>query len=430
MKRIETKYLIIGNSTASVSCVEAIRSMDKQGAITLIASEKEHTYSKPLITYLLKGLISPERMYYRPNDFYKTNRINAILGSEIKGIDVSSSNAKTATGEEIIFERLLIATGGAPVLPQVPGIESEGVFTFFTWKDAENVKKYIQRRKINHAVVVGGGLIGLKTLEALLDLGIKTDLVEKAPHVLGAILDETAAEMVHKRLADANVGIYCRTSVQEILTINELTSGIRLENDREIDCEMVVFAIGVKPNTRLLTESGIKIDKGIIVNSRMQTNFPNIYAAGDVTQSYDLTTGTNRNIALFPSAYKQGRIAGINMAGGDVEYPGGIVMNSISICGLPVISVGNVLPDGEESEIFSKLDMKNSIYKKVVLKKDKITGALFVNQVDRVGIYTGIIKSGINVAEIKEMLLTEGFGLLTLPKEYRKYVVSGVGIEI
>jgi NAD(P)H-nitrite reductase large subunit len=118
------------------------------------------------------------------------------------------------------------------------------------------------------------------------------------------------------------------------------------------------------------------------------------------------------------------------MAGGDVEYPGGIVMNSISICGLPVISVGNVLPDGEESEIFSKLDMKNSIYKKVVLKKDKITGALFVNQVDRVGIYTGIIKSGINVAEIKEMLLTEGFGLLTLPKEYRKYVVSGVGIEI
>jgi NAD(P)H-nitrite reductase large subunit len=404
--------------------------MDKQGAITLIASEKEHTYSKPLITYLLKGLISPERMYYRPNDFYKTNRINAILGSEIKGIDVSSSNAKTATGEEIIFERLLIATGGAPVLPQVPGIESEGVFTFFTWKDAENVKKYIQRRKINHAVVVGGGLIGLKTLEALLDLGIKTDLVEKAPHVLGAILDETAAEMVHKRLADANVGIYCRTSVQEILTINELTSGIRLENDREIDCEMVVFAIGVKPNTRLLTESGIKIDKGIIVNSRMQTNFPNIYAAGDVTQSYDLTTGTNRNIALFPSAYKQGRIAGINMAGGDVEYPGGIVMNSISICGLPVISVGNVLPDGEESEIFSKLDMKNSIYKKVVLKKDKITGALFVNQVDRVGIYTGIIKSGINVAEIKEMLLTEGFGLLTLPKEYRKYVVSGVGIEI
>ncbi|MBN1901293.1 NAD(P)/FAD-dependent oxidoreductase [Candidatus Sumerlaeota bacterium] len=430
MKKIETKYLILGNSTAAISCVESIRSLDKEGSVSMVAAEKERAYSKPLISYLLCGSITPKQMYYRPRDFYENNRINALLGSEAMKIDAAHYMVTTATGEEITFERLLIATGGRPILPDIPGIRSEGVFTFFTWKDAENVRKFIQRRKVNHAVVVGGGLIGVKTLEALLKLGVKTDVVEKAPRILATILDDEAGRIVDKRLADDGVEIHCGTTVSKILAVDDLTYGVRLDNNREIECEMVVFAIGVRPDTRLAEEAGIKTGKGIIVSNRMETSFPGIYAAGDVTQSYDLTTGVARNIALFPSAYRQGKVAGINMAGGNMEYPGGIVMNSVSVCGLPIISVGDIQGEGMDTEIYSRLDEKSSIYKKVLVKNDRITGVLFVNQVDRVGIYTGMIKSGINVSEIRDMLLTEEFGVLTLPKEYRKYVISGVGIEI
>lgn len=184
------------------------------------------------------------------------------------------------------------------------------------------------------------------------------------------------------------------------------------------------------PETRLVAGTPIEVDRGILVDEHMRTSVPEIYAAGDVVQATDLLRGEKRCLAIFPNAYRQGLIAGINMAGGEGIYPGGMAMNSVDICGLPTISVGLTCPQGEGYEVLSDLDEEAAIYKKVILQGDKIVGAIFVGAIDRSGIITGLIREKSSVASCKDLLLSEEFGLISLPKEYRKHIVSGLGIEV
>lgn len=430
MSKINTRYLIIGNSTAAIACVEGIRSMDSEGEITLVSDEKEHTYSRPLISYLLAGDIEKDRMYYRPDDFYEVNKILALLGTKVVKIKPGSNTVFTDDGNEIHFEKCLIATGGKPFVPPVENSDAEGVFTFLSWEDADAVKSHIEKNQVKQAVVVGAGLIGMKTVEALLALGLKVHVVELAGFALSTMLDETAARFVHERLEERGVELHFNTTVSKIDLRKDSVCGVKLENDTKIPCEMLIFAIGVRPNIALVKDAGINTDRGIIVDESMQTNHPDIYAAGDVTQGYDVLLGEKRPIAIFPNAYRQGKTAGINMAGGDAVYTGGMSMNSVSVCGLPTISVGIINPDDDESEEIVRLDREQKTYKKIILRDDRVIGAVFVNDVDRSGIITGLIKSEVDISGIRDVLLTDGFGLLMLPREYRKYVVSGVGIEV
>jgi len=430
MSKIETKYLIIGNSTAAIAGVEGIRSLDEEGDITLISAEPEHTYSRPLIPYLLSGEIDEKRMFYRPANFYEKNRVRAILGCEVARVEDDKKFVYTAKDDAVYFEKLLIATGGATILPNVPDITSEGVFTFLTWQDSVRIKKFIQNKKVRKAVVVGAGLIGIKTMEALLALHVKVDVVELAKYALSAMLDEHAAALVHKKLAREGVTLHCNTTVLEVLSRYDVVSGVRLANGDSIDCDILIFAIGVLPNIAIVKDTAIRTDKGILVDDRMQTSVPDIYAAGDASQGYDFLLNVNRPIAIFPNAYQQGRVAGINMAGGDQAFAGGMAMNSLRVCDLPIISVGVIQPDGASCEVLSRMDETRSVYKKVVLKDNRIIGALFVNEVDRAGIYTGLIRYRLDVSEIHDQLMADNFGLITLPMDYRKYVVSGMGIEI
>lgn len=430
MSRIETKYLIIGNSTAAVACIEGIRIEDEIGDITLISAEPEHTYSRPLISYLLGGEIQERQMYYRPTDFYEKNNVRPILGNSVTRIAESKKIIYTEKGEQIHFEKLLIATGGAPIVPDIPGVKSEGVFSFLTWQDSIRIKKYIQNRKAHKAIVVGAGLIGVKAMEALLALHLKVDVIELAEHALSTMLDESGAELVHQKMESEGVALHCGTTVSEVQTQYDVVSGVRLSNGLRLDCDLVIFAIGVRPNIAMIKDTSIRAERGILVDERMRTNIPDIFAAGDVAQGFDFLLGERRPLAIFPNAYQQGRIAGINMAGGEQTFTGGMAMNSVSVCGLPVISVGYIHPPDDTCEVLSKRDPLKSTYKKVILKDNQIIGAIFINEIDRAGIYTGLIRSKLDISEIRDLLMTNGFGLITLPRHYRKHVVSGMGIEI
>lgn len=429
--KTETKYLIVGNSVAAIAAVTGIREVDEDGAITLVAREPQHTYSRPLITYLLGGKLGPERMHYRPLDWYEQMGVQARLGVEVTHVDPEAHTVVTADGDEIAYERLLIAVGGRPIVPaDVQGVDAEGVFTFTTWADADALKAFIHEQSIDSAVVVGGGLIGLKSVEALLALGIRTTVVELADRMLSATFDQTASRLAQQRLAGAGVEVRCRTTVSSVIKRGGQVAGVRLSDGSEVESGLVIFAIGVLPETGIVEGTTIEVDRGIVVDDRMRTSAEGVFAAGDVAQARELLCGEKRCIAIFPNAYRQGATAGRNMAGGADSFAGGLVMNAVTVVDLPTISVGVTQALDDSYEELVDLDEAELRYRKIVLRGDRIVGAVFVGEIDRAGIITGLIRERIDVSGIREMLLTEDFGLISLPIEYRKHVVSGQGIEV
>ncbi|HUS80394.1 MAG TPA: FAD-dependent oxidoreductase, partial [Armatimonadota bacterium] len=338
---------------------------------------------------------------------------------------------ETLIGDRVHFDRLLIATGGRPIVPtDVGGADLQGVFTFTTLDDARSIKQYIVANEVKSALVVGGGLIGLKSVEALMALGLRITVVELADRMLSSTFDRTASSLLQKKLHAAGVEVLCDNTVSRVKGDDGRVAGAILRDGREVDCGLVVFAIGVLPDTAIVEGTDIEVDRGILVDNHMQTSVEGIYAAGDVAQAEELLCGEQRCIAIFPNAYRQGLVAGANMAGAEAEWDGGLVMNSVAVCEMPTVSVGITSGLDEGYEVLETLDEDSYEYRKIVMRGDYIVGAIFVGQVDRSGIITGLIRGRVNISSFKDRLLADDFGLISLPTEYRKHVVSGHGIEV
>jgi NAD(P)H-nitrite reductase large subunit len=352
------------------------------------------------------------------------------LGLEATRIDTDERVVETADGRAIGFDKLLIAVGGRPIVPaNVVGADADGVFTFTSWDDARHIQRYIDENNVDKAVVVGGGLIGLKSVEALVGLGIQVTVLELADRILSVTFDQVASDMARRSLEGVGVDVHCGTTVKEIKQQEGKASGVVLRDGTDMPCSMVIFAVGVVPNTALVADTGIDVERGILVDDHMRTSVDGIYAAGDVAEAAELLSGVRRPIPIFPNAYRHGAIAGSNMAGAERRYEGGLAMNAVDICGLPTVSVGRTVAE-ENDEVLSTCDQDASLYKKIVLRNEKIVGAIFVGQIDRAGIITGLIKNAISVTDFKDALLTQDFGLISLPADYRKHVVSGSRVEI
>ncbi|MFP4176314.1 MAG: NAD(P)/FAD-dependent oxidoreductase [Candidatus Brocadiia bacterium] len=427
-----TEYLIIGNSTAAVGAVESIRGVDTDRDITVLSREPEHTYSRPLISYLLAERVDEDGMYYRPSDFYEQYTVTPLLNTTAVNLDVQNRVVESDREGRLRYGKLLLATGGKPILPpDVDGIDSEGVFTFTTWQDARDIKTYITRHDITDAIVVGGGLIGLKSMEALVQLGLQTTVVELAGRVLGSTFDATASTIAREAMERAGVDVRCNTTVDSITCRDGRVDGAVLTDGEALDCGLIIFAIGVTPNTTLVQDSPVDTDRGILVDERMRTSAPHVYAAGDVAQARALLSDEKLNIPIFPNAYRQGATAGAAMAGDNPSYEGTMAMNSVDIFGLPTISVGITAPENEEKfEILSECDRSEPSYRKIVLRDNRIVGAIFIGQVDRAGIFTGLARGRVDVSQFKDRLLTDDFGLISLPQDYRNRVISGHPLEV
>ena len=421
-------YTIIGNSAAAIGAVEAIRGHDRRGEIVVVSKEPYRVYSRPLITYLLAGQIAEDRMFYREKDFYRRRKIQTFLENEVEAIQPEQCRLLLNGGETLNFEKLLIAVGGSPIVPQVEGVHMKGVFAFMTWNDAKEMRRYMEEYPVESVVVIGGGLIGLKAAEAFMTLGLQVTVVELMDRVLSVTLDKRASEIVERQLKSRGIRLIADNTVEKILGNHNRAEGVILKDQRDINCQMVVFGIGVLPNIHLVKDTSICFNKGIQVDEHMETNVSGIYAAGDVVEIPDMLLETVRPIAIWPNAYKQGWIAGSNMAGIPKRYGGSFAMNSIDICGIPTISVGMTQASENGFEVLQQLDRKKEAYRKIILRDGVIVGAIFVGEIDRAGIYTGLIREKIDVSGFKDILLREDFGLISLPKEYRKHLVRGEGI--
>jgi len=411
-------YVIIGNSAGGIGACEAIREVDRDGFISIISDEPYPAYSRPLISEFLAGERTLEGMLYRPPEFYQQNAVQAMLGRKVAGIDFPGTRLLLDGGESLPWGKLLLATGGTPIVPAIAGKEKEGVFTFTTLDDARRMEPYLEGKP--RVVVIGGGLIGFSLASALVKRGVGVVMVELQDRVLGAILDEPASRLVEAVLKGAGVELITGQTVKEITgrTGDEgRVGGVVMQDGRQLSCGMVVVAIGVSPRTELVKNSPVKLNRGIVVDRHMATSQANVYACGDVAEAHDFVYGVCRLSPIWPNAYLGGRIAGYNMAGKQTEYPGGTAANSLKYFGYPLVSAGMVNPQDGCEVLVSRGE---KVYRKVVLKDDRIVGLVFAGDIQQSGLAFGLMRDGVNVRLFKDALVREDFGLTLLPQGLRR----------
>lgn len=420
-------YVIIGNSVAAVGAIRGIRKVDAHGHITVLSRENHAAYGRPLISYLLGGTVTEKRMPYLPADFYQKHQVNLLLGAEVVAVDAGKSRVSLASGETIPYDRLLIATGGDPFVPPIEGMAGkEKVFTFTTWDDAAKLKGLAN--DINRVVVIGGGLIGLKAAEGLYQLDKQVTIVELADRILSAAFDRTAGRIVAKKMKANGIEVVTEDTVVRIEGEGSEITGVTLKSGDFIPCDTVIVAIGVRPAAGFLKGSGVEVNRGVVVGDTMETSVPGIYSAGDVAEARDFFSGTKNPMPIWPDAYIQGDVAGISMAGGEKGYQGGLAMNSIELFKVPTISMGITNPEpGERYEVHTFQDLERYQYRKIVLEDGILVGVVMVSNVDRAGIFAGLIRDKVAVAPFKEHLLAPDFGFVHLTKEIRSSLFAPQG---
>lgn len=407
------RYVIIGNSTAAVGGVEGIRKVDPNGSITLIASEPHHTYSRPLISYLLLGRTDENRMKYRPDSFYRVNNVDTRLGVTVTKIDPKQKHVEISSGEQIPYDRLLIATGSRPFVPPMEGLSTvKNRFSFMTLDDARALDRVLTPQ--SRVLIVGAGLIGLKCAEGILHRVAKVQVVDLAPRILPSILDETGSAMVQEFLEKQGVSILTGTTVERFDGNHAtLTSG------DTCDFDVLVVAVGVRANTELAKEAGALVGRGIQVDSEGRTSLPDVFAAGDCTETSDLSSGTTHVMAILPNAYLQGEAAGQAMAGHHAPFDNAIPMNAIGFFHLHMVTAGSY--DGQEL-----VWQEKASYKKLVIRDGKLVGFILIGDVARAGIYTSLIRQQTPLSELDFDKLKEHPQLLAFGPKTRAEKLGGV----
>jgi len=409
---MQTRYLIIGNSAGGIGAAESIRQVDKEGTLTIVSEEPYPAYSRPLISKYLAGERTLEEILFRPLDFYDQNNIIFLPGKKVSHLELDHQTAQLEDGEQIAWEKLLLAVGGKPIFPRMKGSSKRGVFTFTTLDDAKAVDRFLDSRR--KAVVIGGGLIGISVTEALVKRGVDVIVVEMKERILNTILDQQASLMAEEILKQASVEIIAGHTVVKI-SGRKAVKEVILDNGAAIPCDLVVVAIGVLPRPELALDAKLEINRGIVVDHHMATNHPDVYACGDVAEAYDFVYGENRLTPIWPNAYVGGRIAGLNMAGVTAEYPGGTAMNSLNYFGIDIASAGMpIAPNDDGYETISK--QEGNIYQKVILKDALIMGMIFVGNIEKSGIIFGLMRDRVNVESFKQSLLADDFGLAFFPR--------------
>ncbi len=414
-EKIKTKYLIIGNSAGGVGGASGIREVDGEGKLVMVSQEAYPAYSRPLIAEHLASGCSLERMLYCAPDFYEKNKIETIYRSQAKKLDVQRQTVALSDGTKISWEKLLLSVGGLPIVPKTPGMELKGVFTFMTLDDAKNISSYLNGYR-GRVVVIGGGLIGMSVSEALRQRGVQVTVVELKDYILNTILDAEAGALAAKAVTKAGVGLITGHTVAEINGDGDgEVVGVTLDDKSYIPCRVVIMAIGVRPNLPLTAGTGMKVNRGILVNRHMETSISGIYACGDCAEAYDFVAQDGRLTPIWLNAHIGGRVAGRNMAGAVTDYAGGTVMNSLEYFGLEMVSAGLPAPPDSSYEVLKGADA--SVYRKLILKDGRIMGMIFAGNIEKTGVVFSLMRDRVDVSGFKQLLVTEVLNIAALPKE-------------
>ena len=401
-------YVIIGNSTAAVACVEGIRATDGDGTITIISDEKHHCYGRPTISYCLMGATSRENMKYRPDDFYVKNKVDLLLGEKAVKIDADGKKVVLASGKSVAYDKLLVATGSRPFVPPMEGLDSvKCAYSFMTYDDMDALDKVLSPKK--KVLVIGAGLIGLKCVEGILKRVGSVTVVDLADRILPSILDAEGASVIQRQLEAEGVRFILNNCAARF----EGKMAVLKNSGLQIAFDILVIAVGVRPNTELVREAGGEVNRGIVVDTGMRTALKDSYSAGDCAEGLDSSTGTKRILALLPNAYFQGKVAGINMAGGNAEQTNAIPMNAIGFFGSHILTAGVY-----EGQCISHIE--GDKYKKLFVRDGKLCGFILINDFLRAGIYTQLVRDKVDLGSVDFELLKNAPQLLAYPVAARK----------
>ncbi len=410
------RYIIIGGSAAAISAVESIRSLDKDSQIDLFSDEETPLFSRVLLPYYVAEELSKPLLNFRTADFFEENRITAHMGVKVTKLNAAAKTIKAADGKEYAFDKLLLATGGKAIVPPIPGVDKEGISTLKTMADAEK----IYNMKGKRAVVIGAGSIGVEACISLTRRGIKATLLEQLGQVMPTVFDPEGAAIVQQRIEDLGIDVITGEKALKF-TGDKRVKGVVTDN-RELPCDMVVLSVGVRPSTELAVQAGIALGdlKGVRVDENMMTSIPDIYAAGDVAETYDIARGGSSLNAIWPCAFEQGSLAGLNMAGKKTAYPGSYRRNSIgNFIGIPAISMGVTRPDScaiqSDEDEFREIRVRTKEnYKKLILKNGKVVGAILVGQTQKAGLMSILLRKQVYVADAIPVLMSDRLSFMDL----------------
>jgi NAD(P)H-nitrite reductase large subunit len=393
-------YVIVGNSAGGLAAAREIRRTDGSGSMLMISEEPYAAYSRPLIAKHVSEGKGIEAMQLATRESYESQGIELRLSTRAARIDASAKLIEMENGEAVSWQRLLLATGGAPVVPPIPGRERTGVHTFTTFGDAKALAARLS--DVRHAVIVGGGFIGLSAADALRTRGIGVTVVEMQPRLLSAMLDMAASYLAEEAATTAGVRVL---TGRRVVSINgdhpqsTAVSSVTIDDGTRVQCEMVILAVGVRPRTEVATGVAT-IDRGILVDESMQTSAPDIFACGDACQTYDFARDREAVLAVWPNAVAGGAVAGASMAGHLRKYEGGTTLNALPYFGLSVGSAGIVDHDPTLHEIV--VASGRGYYRKVVLQDSVIVGMVFAGDTSKCGLIYNLMKRRVKIGEWRD----------------------------
>lgn len=419
------KYVIIGASAAGLAAAEAIRKADTQGTITVLTEEAYMPYSRPSISYYLKGKVKESDMALRKPNFYREKKIDIVKNTKATAIDTKKKVVK-AGRKSYPYDKLCLCTGSKPFVPPMENVKGKtNALTFLDLKAVKDVKAIANEK--TRAVVIGAGLIGMKAAEGLVKICKSVDVVELSPRVLPSILDAKSAKQVKKHLENNGIRFHLENTVVRAASKGKQITAVTLKNGKKLPCDLLILAVGVRPQTELAEKAGLAVDRGIITDTEtMQTSDPDIYAAGDCCVSVDMLDGSKKIIALWPNAVQQGNVAGAQMAGADITVGGTYSVNAIDFFGLRICTCGLINAQGEQYS--DKIIQHGDSYKRLVFEGDKLVGYVLINSSVNAGLYTNLISNQISFDTLQGDIMDDP-SIFMFDKETRITKLRG-GIQI
>lgn len=437
-----TRYVIVGGSAAGMAAAQAIRELDAAGRVVVLSAEQDPPYFRPMIPFLIDGKKSPEEMALLGQGPYTAEGIEVHLGAVVTAVDPLAHTVVVNGSEPLSYDRLLIATGSRPTIPSsIEGVDTPGVFALRTLADARAVAE--RARETTQVVLAGGGMLNLKTAFALLERGLEVTMVVTSPEILSQIMEPDGAALIRDALLRAGLKVLTGRSVVKVIghrsSVGSRGSGIEsresephsslgsvpspqpsvpgvqavlLDTGETLPCQMLCIGKGVVPNVEFLAGSGIRVDRGVVVDSRTATSAPDVYAAGDVAVTFDPITGAPMITALWTNAVEMGRCAGRNMAGLRTAYGGTFgILNATQVAEVPFVSMGIVHTGDKDAEggryEVRSLRTADSFRKMVFARVDgstRLVGTVLVGDIGRAGLYRQMIRERMPIEHIKGLV--------------------------
>ena len=406
------KYVIIGASAAGMSAARAIRKYDPDSNIRIISEESGAPYSRIFLPKLITGEVKLADILIRPEEQIKRLRIKLIKGVAVNTIHSEIKTLRMNNGARIKYDKLLIAAGASPKLPQIKGVGLPGVFGFRNLQDAGEIRTRVKH--CQRVVIIGGGLVSLKAAEALNHFDLDVHIVVRSPQLLSQMLDQESAQWVLQKILAQGITVHFGLDVVAISGKNDVECVV-LDNGRKISCQMVIVGKGVQSNLTFLKGSNLKTDKGILVDRHQRSNRADIYAAGDIAQTPDFFKADHTIKALWPNAVQQGKIAGMNMAGKEIANPDEINANIVNLFGLNLASCGLIkkINADDDEMVFQNAN----VFRRLVFHNNVVVGAVLLGEVHHIGILRALILSKKNVLNKSNLLMDRSFKFASLMEQ-------------